>query len=200
MLKLHGYAGKVLRVYLTEGKVTVEVLREELVLHYIGGKGFGAKILFEELKPRIDPYDPSNLLVFAAGPVNGLALSGASRLCTVFKSPLTGIWGESQCGGHFAPQLKYAGYDMMIIYGRSEKPVYITVEDEDVSINDASHLWGEDTFETENAIKRDHGKGFQVLSIGQAGENLVRYACITHDRGEAVWKVWSRCSYGLQEA
>ena len=192
MLKLHGYAGKVLRVYLTEGKVTVEVLREELVLHYIGGKGFGAKILFEELKPRIDPYDPSNLLVFAAGPVNGLALSGASRLCTVFKSPLTGIWGESQCGGHFAPQLKYAGYDMMIIYGRSEKPVYITVEDEDVSINDASHLWGEDTFETENAIKRDHGKGFQVLSIGQAGENLVRYACITHDRG----RQFGRCGAG----
>lgn len=192
MLKLHGYAGKVLRVYLTEGKVTVEVLREELVLHYIGGKGFGAKILFEELKPRIDPYDPSNLLVFAAGPVNGLALSGASRLCAVFKSPLTGIWGESQCGGHFAPQLKYAGYDMMIIYGRSEKPVYITVEDEDVSINDASHLWGEDTFETENAIKRDHGKGFQVLSIGQAGENLVRYACITHDRG----RQFGRCGAG----
>jgi aldehyde:ferredoxin oxidoreductase len=79
----------------------------------------------------------------------------------VFKSPLTGGWGESQCGGHFAPQLKYAGYDMLIITGKSEKPVYVTIEDEEVRFWDATHLWGEDTFQTEDIIKKDHGKVFK---------------------------------------
>jgi aldehyde:ferredoxin oxidoreductase len=96
-------------------------------------------------------------------------LSGAAKFCAVFKSPLTGIWGESQCGGHFAPQPKRAGYDIVIIQGRSNTPVYIIIEDENVEIRDAAHLWGKDTFETEDIIKKDHGENFQVLSIGPAG-------------------------------
>jgi len=180
---LYGYLGKIARIDLTSGKVWTEALKEDFARQYIGGKGFGAKILYEELTPKADPYEPSNLLIFATGPVNSLILSGASKLCAVFKSPLTGGWGESQCGGHFAPQLKYAGYDMLIITGKSEKPVYVTIEDEEIRVWDATHLWGEDTFQTEETIKKDHGKGFQVISIGKAGENLVRYACITHDRG-----------------
>ncbi|MEM2614253.1 MAG: aldehyde ferredoxin oxidoreductase N-terminal domain-containing protein, partial [Nitrososphaerota archaeon] len=189
---MHGYAGKVVRIDLTSGKVQIEKLKDDLALNYIGGKGFGAKILYEELKPKIDPYDPSNMLIFAAGPVNGLVLSGAAKLCAVFKSPLTGIWGESQCGGYFAPELKHAGYDVLILLGKSEKPVYVTIEDEEIRVNDAAHLWGKDSFETEDVIKKDHGKAFQVLSIGQAGENLVRYACITHDRG----RQFGRCGAG----
>jgi aldehyde:ferredoxin oxidoreductase len=180
---LYGYSGRVARVDLTSWKVWTEVLEEDFAKQYVGGKGFGAKVLYDVLKPKVDPYGPSNLLIFATGPVNGLVLSGASKLCAVFKSPLTGGWGESQCGGQFAPQLKYAGYDMLIITGKSEKPVYVTIEDDEVKVWDATHLWGEDTFQTEDIIKKDHGKGFQVISIGQAGENLVRYACITHDRG-----------------
>ncbi len=189
---MYGYAGKVVRVNLTSGKVDVNALNENLASQYIGGKGFGAKILYDELSPKVDPFDPSNLLIFATGPVSGLVLSGAAKLCAVFKSPLTGIWGESQCGGHFAAHLKKAGYDMIIIYGRSEEPVYITIEDGEIRINSASHLWGKDAFETEDFIKKDHGKGFQVLSIGPAGENLVRYACITHDRG----RQFGRCGAG----
>ncbi len=188
---LYGYAGKIARIDLTSGKVQTDILKD-LAFQYIGGKGFGAKILYEELTPRIDPYEPSNLLIFATGPVNGLILSGAAKLCAVFKSPLTGIWGESQCGGHFAPHLKRAGYDMLIISGMSENPVYITIEDEEIKFRDASHLWGKDAFETEDIIKRDHGKELQVLSIGPAGENLVRYACITHDRG----RQFGRCGAG----
>ena len=180
---MKGYAGKILRVDLSKKEVNLRKLREEMCREYIGGKGFGAKVLFEEVKPKTDPYDPANLLIFATGPVNGLMLSGAAKFCAVFKSPLTGIWGESQCGGYFGPQLKYAGYDMIIIQGRSEKPVYLTIEDEKIEINDAAHLRGKDAFETEEMIKKDHGNGFQVLSIGPAGENLVRFACITHDRG-----------------
>jgi aldehyde:ferredoxin oxidoreductase len=182
-MNLYGYSGRIARIDLTNGRVWTEVLKEDFARQYIGGKGFGAKILCEELTPKTDPYEPSNLLIFATGPVNGLVLSGASKLCAVFKSPLTGSWGESQCGGHLAPQLKYAGYDMLIITGKSEKPVYVTIEDEEVRFWDATHLWGEDTFQTEEIIKKDHGKDFQVISIGKAGENLVRYACITHDRG-----------------
>jgi aldehyde:ferredoxin oxidoreductase len=143
---LYGYSGKIARIDLTRGKVLTELLREGFARQYIGGKGFGAKILYDELKPKIDPYEPSNILIFATGPVNGLILSGASKLCAVFKSPLTGAWGESQCSGYFPPQLKYAGYDMLIITGRSEKPVYITIEDDEIKILDASHLWGKDTF------------------------------------------------------
>jgi len=189
---LYGYSGKIARIDLTRGKVLIEPLRENFAKQYIGGKGFGAKILYDELKSKIDSYEPLNLLIFATGPVNGFPLSGASKLCAVFKSPLTGGWGESQCGGYFPPQLKYAGYDMLIITGRSEKPVYITIEDEEIKILDASHLWGKDTFQTEDIIKRDHGVGFQVISIGQAGENLVRYACITHDKG----RQFGRCGAG----
>jgi len=103
---LYSYSGKIARVNLTSSGVRIEVLKEDFAKQYVGGKGFGAKILYEELNPKTDPYEPSNLLIFAAGPANGLVLSGASKLCAVFKSPLTGGWGESQCGGYFAPHLK----------------------------------------------------------------------------------------------
>lgn len=189
---MKGYAGKILRVNLSQRKIQTENLSEEMCREYIGGKGFGAKILYEETTPRTDPYNPSNPLIFATGPLNGTTLSGAAKFCAVFKSPLTEIWGESQCGGYFAPLLKYAGYDMVIINGRSEKPVYITVKDDEVGVKDASHLWGKDTFETERTIKEDHGKKFQVLSIGPAGENLVRYACISHAGG----RQFGRCGGG----
>jgi aldehyde:ferredoxin oxidoreductase len=187
-----GYAGKILSVDLSRKEVSIRKLPEEMCREYIGGKGFGAKILFEEMEPKADPYHSTNLLIFATGPVNGLMLSGAAKLCAVFKSPLTGVWGESQCGGYFAPQLKRAGYDIVIIQGKSRTPVYITIEDENVEIRDAAHLWGKDTFETEDIIKKDHGENFQVLSIGPAGENLVRYACITHARG----RQFGRCGAG----
>lgn len=189
---MKSYAGKILRVDLSKKEVNLRKLPEEMCREYIGGKGFGAKILLEELKPKIDAYHPANLLVFATGPVNGLMLSGAAKFCAVFKSPLTGIWGESQCGGYFAPQLKRAGYGMIIIQGKSRTPVYITIEDENVEIRDAAHLWGKDTFETEDIIKKDHGENFEGLSIGPAGENLVRYACITHARG----RQFGRCGAG----
>ncbi|MEM4450218.1 MAG: aldehyde ferredoxin oxidoreductase N-terminal domain-containing protein, partial [Nitrososphaerota archaeon] len=189
---MYGYAGKIARIDLTDERVLVEHLKEEFALKYIGGKGFGARVLYDELRPGIDPLSPLNILVLAAGPANGLALSGAAKLCAAFKSPLTGIWGESQCGGYFAPHLKFAGYDMLIISGRAKKPVYITIEDGEIEIRGADHLWGKDTFETESIIKGDHGRDFQVLSIGPAGENLVRYACITHDRG----RQFGRCGAG----
>jgi len=189
---MKGYAGKILRVNLSQRKIRTENLSERMCKEYIGGKGFGAKILYRETTARTEPYDPSNPLILATGPLNGTPLSGAAKFCAVFKSPLTEIWGESQCGGYFAPELKYAGYDMVIINGRSEKPVYLTIKDEEIELSDASHLWGKDAFETERTIKEDYGKENQVLSIGPAGENLVRYACISHAEG----RQFGRCGAG----
>ncbi len=189
---MYGYANKILWVDLSRGEAVAKALEEGLALRYIGGKGLGAKILHEEVPPKVDPYDPANVVVFATGPVNGLALSGAAKFCAAFKSPLTNAWGESYCSGHFAPHLKRAGYDAIVIRGRSKEAVYLVVSDEGASLKDASHLWGKDSFEAEEAIKRDHGRDFQVLSIGPAGENLVRYACVSHDKG----RQFGRCGAG----
>ena len=189
---MKGYAEKILYIDLTRKNAKIRKVSEEYCKSYIGGKGFGAKILAEELEPKVNPYSPKNLLIFAAGPVNGLTLSGAAKICAVFKSPLTGIWGESQCGGYFAPQLKFAGYDALVIKGRSKTPVYIVIKDETAEIRDATYLWGKDTFQTEDIIKKDNGQHFQVLSIGPAGENLVRYACISHAKG----RQFGRCGAG----
>ena len=189
---MYGYAGKVLWIELAGREVEVRPLDEGLVRRYIGGKGFGAKMLHEIAPPKVSPFDPKNPLILATGPVNGLALSGAAKLCAVFKSPLTEAWGESQCGGFFSPHLKRAGYDAIVVVGRAESPSYILVEDDAVEVRDASHLWGMDTFETEETLKKDHGREFQVLSIGPAGENLVRFACVNHAMGRQL----GRCGAG----
>ena len=190
--RLYGYAGRVLWVDLTRESVKVKPLEEELARRYIGGKGLGARVLHEAAPPKVDSFDPMNPLILATGPVNGLTLSGAAKFCAVFKSPLTDYWGESQCGGFFAPHLKRAGYDAIVVVGRAERPSYILVEDDAVEVRSASHLWGMDTFETEETLKKDHGREFQVLSIGPAGENLVRFACVNHAMGRQL----GRCGAG----
>jgi aldehyde:ferredoxin oxidoreductase len=149
-------------------------------LKFLGGKGIATKLLFNLLPPKIDPLSPQNILIFATGPLNGIALSGASRLTCHFKSPLTYGYGESQCGGYIALAFKRAGLDILLIGGKSENPVYLLIENGKVSIEDASNLWGRDAFETEETLKKHGG---EILAIGQAGENLVRFACINHRKG-----------------
>jgi len=189
---LKGCCGRLLRIDLSKEKVTTQTLNEAMYKNYIGGKGLGTKILLTETTPKTDPFDASNLLIFVTGPVNGTLLSGAAKFGLIFKSPLTGIFGESYCSGFFAAQLKFAGYDGLVIEGKAERPVHIVIEDNGVEIKAASHLWGKDTFETENSIKNDVGDRFQVLSIGPAGENLVKYACINHAKG----RQFGRCGAG----
>ena len=189
---LHNYAERMLRLDLTNEKVTVHSVDIGLLIDYVGGKGLGAKLLAEEVDFQKDAFEPSSLLILTTGPVNGLAISGAAKFCANFKSPLTGLWGESQCGGFFAPHMKHAGYDAIVISGRSKGPVYFLIDDNNCQIKKADALWGKDTFETEDIIKKDHGASFQVLSIGPAGENLVRYACISHDKGREL----GRCGAG----
>ena len=180
---------KVVRVDLSKRVVKVSEVSKEFTA-YIGGKGIATKLLYETLPPRVDPLSPENVIIFGIGPLNGVNLPGASRLTCVFKSPLTFGYGESQCGGFLAPEFKRAEVDFLFITGRAEKPVYLLVEDGEVEIKDASHLWGRDCYETEDVLRKDHGG--EVLSIGQAGENLVRFACITHRRG----RQFGRCGAG----
>ena len=189
---LYGYNKKQLRIDLTRGKAIVEGIDRAILKRYVGGKGLGAKMFSEYSDLSKDVWDPSNPLIIATGPVNGLVFSGAAKFCAVFRSPLTEVWGESQCGGYFGPELKRAGYDAVIIGGKSEKPVYLLIEGEKVELRKAGFLWGKDTFETEDIIKENYGSNFQVLSIGPAGENLVKFACVSHDKGREL----GRCGAG----
>jgi len=180
--KFGGYVGKYLRVDLTTGKIKETPLPEEMARDFLGGNGFGTKILWDEVGPDVDPLSPENRLIFAAGPLTGTVFPTAGRLEVITKSPLTGIYGDANSGGHFTPELKYSGYDMIIFQGRSEKPVYLRLQNNHAELVDATYLWGKGTHETETLIRQKHGDNkIQVASIGQAGENLVRYAAImTH--------------------
>jgi len=172
---------KLVRANLTKKDIKYSEIPQQWQRKFIGGKGIASKLLYGNLTPNTAPFSPENIIIFGTGPVNGVLLPGASRLTCVFKSPMTSAYGESQCGGYIARELRRAGVEFLYITGKAEKPVYLLVDDGEVRIKDASHLWGKDAFETEDILKKDHGG--EVLSIGQAGENLVRFACITHRRG-----------------
>ena len=174
-----GYNGKILRVNLSTGSTATEMLTEQFCRKWLGGAGFIAYFLWKELKQGVDPLGPDNKLVFAVGPISGLLLPGAARNCIGAKSPLTGGIAKSECGGFWGAELKRAGFDAIIIEGKSEKPVYLWVHDGDVSIRDAAHLWGKDTLETEAAVRTELGDTkIHLAMIGAGGEHMVRYACI----------------------
>ncbi|RLG46670.1 MAG: aldehyde:ferredoxin oxidoreductase [Thermoproteota archaeon] len=182
-----GYAGRIARVDLTTGKVSVQETPRELARLYIGGSGMAARIMWEEVGPEVDPLGPDNLLIMATGPVTGTAWHTSGRGVLVSKSPLTGIWAESHFGGHAAPELKFAGFDALIIRGRAPKPSYLLVYDGGVEIKSAEHLWGKDTHETISEIREEAGDPWtQVLAIGQAGEHLVKYAAVMTNYHDAA--------------
>lgn len=174
-----GYNGKILRVDLSRMALVDEPLTYELARRYIGGAGFVAYFLWNELKAGVDPLGPENKLIFALGPVTGLHLNGASRYCAGAKSPLTGGIAKSESGGFWMAELKRAGYDAIIVEGAAEKPVYLWICDGRAELRDAGGLWGKEVKETQEALRSDLGdKRVQVVSIGPAGEHRVRYACI----------------------
>lgn len=180
MFTYKGYAGQMLRVNLTKREITKQPLSVELARGHVGGSGFAAKILFDELRPGTNPFGPENKIVMAIGPLTGTIWPSSGRCMFATKSPLTGIWAESHCGGFLGPELRYAGYDAIILEGEAGNPQYLEIEDENVQLRDAAHLWGKDTHEATKIIQEDLGDDQTVVaSIGQAGENLVRYASIT---------------------
>ncbi|MFQ6073875.1 MAG: aldehyde ferredoxin oxidoreductase family protein [Candidatus Bathyarchaeia archaeon] len=189
-----GYAGRILHVDLTTGKVETEPLKEELAKKYIGGIGLGMRLYLDHSKPGVDPFDPENPLVLATGPLSGTMIpTGGNGHAFVSKSPQSFGVGEAKSHGHFGTELKRAGYDAVIFKGKAEKPVYLWIDDDTVQLMDAKHLWGKSTGETEDAIRaelKDHY--IRVASIGPAGEKLVRIGCIINDKTRAA----GRCGLG----
>jgi aldehyde:ferredoxin oxidoreductase len=174
-----GYNGKILRVNLSTKKTVTESISTLLYRQYIGGAGFVTYYLWKELKPGTDALGPDNKLIFALGPASGLQLPGAARHCVGAKSPQTGGIAKAEVGGYWSVELKRAGYDAIIIEGKADKPSYLFVQDGKVSIEDASHLWGKETKETQDAIRAEMGDDkIEACLIGPGGENLVKYACI----------------------
>ncbi len=173
-----GWTGKLLRVNLTEGKISVEDIPEEILLKYIGGRGLAVKYLWDELPRGIDPLSPENKLIFATGPLTGTPTTSSGKLLIAAKSPLTGGYGDGNVGTHVTVHLKKAGYDAIIFEGKSPKPVYLYIEDDKVELKDASEYWGKGTFEVIKKLKEKHGTKAGYLAIGPGGENGVRYAVI----------------------
>jgi aldehyde:ferredoxin oxidoreductase len=153
----------------------------------IGGRGLGARYMFEEADPSLDPFEPATPLIFATGPLTGTNASCGARYMVVTKGPLTGCITTSNSGGHWGPELKFAGYDLLIITGRAPAPSYIWVHDDEVEVRPADHLWGLGVWETEDRLRDDiSDPGAKIASIGPAGENLVRFAAVMNDKHRAA--------------
>ncbi|MDP2073494.1 aldehyde ferredoxin oxidoreductase family protein [Hydrogenophaga sp.] len=181
------WAGKILRVNLTAGTVTSEPLNTEWARAYIGSRGLGSKYLVSEVDPKVDPLAPENKIIWATGPLTGTMASTGGRYTVITKSPLTGAIACSNSGGYWGAELKMAGWDMIIFEGKSPKPVYLYINDDDVELRDASHLWGQSVWKTEEVLKSSlQDPLVRVSSIGKAGENGVLYAAVVNDLHRAA--------------
>jgi len=178
-----GYSGKILRVNLTDKTSKEEKLPLEIATNFIGGAGLGIKYLFDEVKPGTDALGPENKLIFAPGPFTGTSIPCASRMAVTGKSPLTGAVGVALTGGYFPAELKFAGWDAIIIEGKAEKPTWISVKDGAVRFHDAAGIWGTMTFDCQQMIKDNlKDQNTRVICIGPAGERLSKIACIINER------------------
>ena len=162
-----GYTGKILRINLTDQTAKKEKLPLKVARDFIGGAGFGVKFLFDEVKAGTDPLSPENKLIFAPGPFTGTSVPCTSRMTVTAKSPLTSLVGMGLSGGFFPAELKFAGYDIVIVEGRAEKPTYITIKDGEVRFRDASKIWGTQTFDCQQIIKDTlNDQNFRISCIG----------------------------------
>jgi aldehyde:ferredoxin oxidoreductase len=182
---MDGWTGRILRVDLTTRTHRVETFSEEFAYTWIGGRGFAAKILYDELAPGIDPLGPENKLVVAVGPISGIPAPNTGKTVVAAKSPATGGYGDGNLGTRVTDQLRKAGYDALIVDGRAERPTMLYIEDDRVEFQPADELWGKGTIETNDRIYARHGKGVGVLNIGPAGENMVRYAVVRSLEGRS---------------
>jgi len=186
--RVFGYAGKILRVDLSTGSISTEPT-EKYTKKWLGGRGINMQILYDELKPWMTPYEPANRMVLGSGPLTGTLAPGSCRLDIASKNPFSNGVGTSNVGGFFAPELKYAGYDHIVLKGKAKKPVYLWIHDDHVELRDARALWGCSTWDAYDLIREQMGdEDIQVLSIGPAGENLVRSACLIANRSRAAGK------------
>lgn len=179
---MKGYCGKILHVNLTDGVATIEAPNESFYRQYVGGSLLAAYYVFNNMRPGADALSPENVLVFATSPTTGAPISGSSRFSVNAKSPLTGAIGDSQGGGFFGVELRHAGFDAIVLTGKSPRPVYLWIHDGEFEIKDASGIWGKLTGDAQAIIRDELGDPkVRVALIGPGGENLVRYACITNE-------------------
>lgn len=177
-----GYAGRILYVDLSKKKISKGKLDLGFVRRFLGGRGFGAKILYEKVPPEVDPFAPQNVIIFATGPFTGTLAPQGCKYSVITKGPATGGYCDAEGGGHFGPEIKFAGYDIIVVWGKSEEPVYLWIDNGDAVLRDAKELWGKGTYETDKLIKEEIGDmSIKIATIGPAGENLVRFSCITND-------------------
>jgi aldehyde:ferredoxin oxidoreductase len=180
---MNGYGGSILRVNLTEGRITRTPTSPGLARDYIGGRGFGIYTLYHEVPKGADPLGPENKLIISTGPFAGTMVPGGGKCDWTTKSPLTGGYADASMGGHFTAELRYAGLDSIILEGISPKPVYLFIDDDTVELRDAAPYWGKGVFDVEDEFKKKYGEEFQIAAIGPGGENRVLYACVNHDIG-----------------
>ncbi len=199
MTELGGFQDNVARIDLSDGEVAYESIDEEDARKYIGARGLGVKYVFEQ-GPDVDPLGPENLLAFMNGPLSGTQVTMSGRIAVCTKSPLTGTVTDSHHGGWSGARLKWAGFDGLLVEGEAEKPVYAVVEDGEVELRDASHLWGKGFHDTRNAIEEEvegsYGKNLSIMGIGPGGENEVKYACIMNEDDRASGRGGTGCVMG----
>ena len=182
----YGYTGTIIRVNLSDQTIKKEPLNMKNASEYVGARGLGTKYYCDECDPKCDPLGPDNKLIFMTGPLTGTCATSAGRYNAVAKSPLTGTIGAANSGGHFGPELKYAGYDGIIFEGVSENPVYLYINDDVVELRDASHLWGKDVYETTDLLNEEVGEDFRIACIAPTGENGCLFAGIMNDKHRAA--------------
>jgi len=183
---MYGYHGKILRINLKERSIKKEDLDLNLAKKYLGGRGLGNKILMDEVGATVDALSPENKLIIATGPLSGTPTPTGGRYMVITKSPLTGTIACSNSGGRWGAELKFAGYDLIIVEDQADSPVYISIKDDNVEIKDASHLWGKVTTEVSSLLKEELGEKTKILNIGPAGEKLSKIAAIMNDVDRAA--------------
>ncbi|MEM2750367.1 MAG: aldehyde ferredoxin oxidoreductase family protein [Nitrososphaerales archaeon] len=190
----NGYVGKVARIDLSKSSVIEERIPDSILKMYIGGSGLGAKILYDETGPETDPFSPDNRLIFMTGPLTGTKVPLSGRHEVISKSPLTGIYGEADVGGYWGTELKKAGYDGLVIIGKAEKPTYLWICDGSIVFRKAEHVWGMDTYDSDEVLKKETDSKAVIACIGPAGERLARIAAIMHDGKDG--RAAGRCGLG----
>ena len=193
---MNGYMGKALLVDLSTGSIGTRDIPQSWYDDFLGGEGLAVRLFHDYLDPSRDPYDPETPVIFATGPLNGTTAPEGGRLVVVFRSPATTTLGLTNVGGHFAPALKKAGYDLLLVKGKAPEPVWLSIQDDQVRIEDASNIWGKRITPTEDYIKEKMGSGAQVISIGPAGENLVRFSSLMTQKHRAAGRGGGGAMFG----
>ncbi len=183
---MFGWNGNILRVNLSTGEISTEGIDPQVARDFLGGRGWAIRTMTDEVDPQVDPLAPENKLLFATGPLTATAAPTGNRYMVVTKAPLTGALACSNSGGFFPTELKRTGYDMIIVEGRAERPVYLWIHDEQAELRPAEHLWGKDSHATDDAVRAETDERARIACIGPAGERLVRVAAIMNDKHRAA--------------